>query len=137
MTPATTPGRTTTPGSTTPTARQDSGALAREILAEAILRIVPDADLGHVPEGADLREELELDSLDFLEVVEHVGMRWGRRIDEEDYGRLRSISDWVEFLTSSHQPVVTEHAPPGGGSEPGLELEPGVEPDEVPGEPSM
>ena len=42
---------------------------AREALALALRRVVPDADLDSCPPGATLREEFELDSLDFLAFV--------------------------------------------------------------------
>ena len=41
-------------------------ARAREAVADALLRIVPDADLAEVGDDGVLRSELELDSLDFL-----------------------------------------------------------------------
>ncbi len=71
---------------------------AREVVSDAVLRIVPDADLAAIADDVDLRDELELDSLDFLGLVEQVCTQLGRRIDEEDYGRLRSMQDWVDFL---------------------------------------
>lgn len=72
---------------------------AREVVRDSILRIVPDADLSTIADEVDLREELELDSLDFLGMVEQVCTAIDRRIDEEDYGRLRSMQDWVDFLS--------------------------------------
>ena len=39
---------------------------ARELVRTSLLRIVPDADLEAVGDAGDLRDALELDSLDFL-----------------------------------------------------------------------
>ena len=47
-----------------------------------------------------LRDELELDSLDFLSFVELLTTGSGRRIDEDDYPRLRTMADCVTFLSS-------------------------------------
>ena len=71
--------------------------------AERLVRIVlhevaPDADLDALDPDADLREALELDSLDFLQVVELLSERSGVRIDEEDYPRLRTLSTAVQLF---------------------------------------
>lgn len=71
---------------------------ARSMIEEELLRIVPDADFDEVPDDAELREELELDSLDFLVLVERLGIRAQCRIDEDDYPSLRSMSSSIELL---------------------------------------
>ena len=48
---------------------------AREAVASALTAIVPDADIDSLPEDASLRDELELDSLDFLSFVEQLSTR--------------------------------------------------------------
>lgn len=74
---------------------------ARTAVAESLRRIVPDADLGTLPDDRPLRDALELDSLDFLSFVELLGKRAGRRIDEEEYPRLRTMASSIELLTTS------------------------------------
>ncbi len=71
---------------------------ARTAVVDAILRIVPDADLDDIGDDAPFRRDLELDSLDFLSFVEAVSKSTGTRIDETDYGRLTTIRSCVEFL---------------------------------------
>lgn len=71
---------------------------AREIVSAALLAIVPDAPLDTLGDEVDLRESLELDSLDFLSFVEQLGTRTGRRIDEDDYDNLRTMASCVAFL---------------------------------------
>ena len=61
--------------------------------------VAPEADLDALPADADLREELFLDSLDFLRLVELLSERTGRRIDEEDYPHLESVNSTVAFLS--------------------------------------
>ncbi len=41
---------------------------------------------------------LELDSLDFLSLVESLSERTGIRIDEEDYPELTTLADATRFL---------------------------------------
>jgi len=74
-------------------------ARAREAVADALLRIVPDADLGEVGDDGVLRSELELDSLDFLSFVEQLSSTTGVRIDEDDYPELRTMRSCIAFLT--------------------------------------
>jgi acyl carrier protein len=73
---------------------------ARDLVAEAIRRIVPDADLDTVGDDCPLRAEFELDSLDFLVFAEALAQRSGVEITEDDYDRLVTMRTCVEFLTS-------------------------------------
>lgn len=71
---------------------------AHDLVAAALTRIVPDADVAGLPEDAPLRRELELDSLDFLAFVEHLSELAGVRIDEDDYAALTSPKSCADFL---------------------------------------
>jgi acyl carrier protein len=82
-----------------PTGTPFSAAEARRVVADALLRIVPDADLEALPDDAPVRTELELDSLDFLSFVELLSTGAGVRIDETDYPRLATLSSTTAFLT--------------------------------------
>lgn len=72
---------------------------ARDAVAIAHQHIVPDADLATLDDDGELRDELEIDSLDFLSLVELLSNRTGVHIDEDDYPRLRSMSTCIHFLT--------------------------------------
>jgi acyl carrier protein len=72
---------------------------ARRIVAAAVTRLVPDADVEGVPDDADLRQAFELDSLDFLGFVEQVGEATGIRIDEDDYPELATMASCERFIT--------------------------------------
>jgi acyl carrier protein len=73
---------------------------ARAAVAESLHQIVPDADLESLADESPLRDALELDSLDFLSFVELLSKRAGRRIDEEEYPRLRTMRSCIELLTT-------------------------------------
>jgi acyl carrier protein len=64
-------------------------------------QVAPDADLDKLAGDDDLREILELDSLDFLQVVELLSERSGVRIDEEDYPRLSTMDAAVRWLSAT------------------------------------
>jgi acyl carrier protein len=69
-----------------------------EVIEAAISKVAPDVDLASLPPDADLREEAELDSLDFLNVVTAVHESTGIEISERDYPRLATLSGFVDYL---------------------------------------
>jgi len=71
---------------------------AAELVGREIRRIVPDADLDGLGPDADLCRAFELDSLDFLGLVEMISTDAGVRIDEEDYPELATMTSSTEFL---------------------------------------
>lgn len=73
---------------------------ARAMLETTIREIVPDADLSTLAPGADLRDTFELDSLDFVELVDKLSTRAGFRIEEDDADGLRSVEAVTAFLVS-------------------------------------
>jgi acyl carrier protein len=74
---------------------------AREIIAQSLRTVVPGTVLDTVDPDEDLREVLELDSLDFLSFVERLSERSGRRIEEEDYDKLDTLGSCVRFLSDA------------------------------------
>ncbi len=73
-----------------------------EALVRATLReVAPDVDIGTLPPDEDLRDAAGLDSLDFLQMVEVLSARCGKRIEEDDYPRLRTLRGTVRFLAGS------------------------------------
>jgi acyl carrier protein len=73
---------------------------ARALIDETLLDIVPDADVAALGPDTDFRQALELDSLDFVELVERLSKRGGYRIDEDDYANLRTMGSAVRFLAA-------------------------------------
>jgi len=73
---------------------------ARAMLETTIREIVPDADLSTLAPGADLRDTFELDSLDFVELVDRLSTRAGFRIEEDDADGMRSMSAAIDFLVA-------------------------------------
>jgi hypothetical protein len=71
---------------------------ARAMVARAVRKIVPDADVEGLPADADLRRTFELDSLDFLSFVELLVSDSGVRIDEDDYPELTTTEGCADLL---------------------------------------
>jgi acyl carrier protein len=73
---------------------------AMTVVRESLARAVPGADPSGLAPDAVFRDELELDSLDFLNFVETLSGRSGVPIAEDDYARLDTLSACAEFLGS-------------------------------------
>jgi acyl carrier protein len=64
-----------------------------------ILRdIAPDEDLTNLNDDEDFRSQMELDSMDFLDIVMELRKRHRIQIPEEDYTHLRSMTSTVTYL---------------------------------------
>ena len=71
---------------------------ARELLRQALRQVAPDADFDTLPASTSLRDDLELDSLDFENLVTQLSERSGHRIDEDDYPELTTIGGCLDYL---------------------------------------
>lgn len=64
-----------------------------------ILRdIAPDEDLSGLDDAVSFREQLELDSMDFLDIVMELRKRHRIQIPEDDYVELASMQSTVNYL---------------------------------------
>ena len=70
---------------------------ARTLLEQSLRVVVPDADLAGLGGDTDIRERFELDSLDFVEIVERLSQGAGFRIEEDE--DLRTIDAIVGLLS--------------------------------------
>lgn len=73
-------------------------AEATEVVVGALGEIAPEVDLGAVDHGARLRDEVDLDSLDFLNLVQRIHDRTGVEIPETDYAQVESLDGLVGYL---------------------------------------
>lgn len=71
---------------------------AMTALRAALRRVAPEVDLDEVDHTADLLDELDLDSMDFLTLVGELHERTGLEIPEEHYGRLDSVAGVLDYL---------------------------------------
>ena len=73
-------------------------AQIREEILDILRDIAPDEDLSDVKDPVPFREQLELDSMDFLDIVMELRKRHRIQIPEEDYGQLASMASTVAYL---------------------------------------
>ena len=70
----------------------------RALAAQVLAGIAPEANLPGVRDDEDLREALDLDSMDFMNFVIGLSERSGRRIPEADTPRLYTMASLVAYL---------------------------------------
>jgi acyl carrier protein len=76
--------------------------MTREQVAESVKDIIndilPDGDCSNLDPDKKLRDQLELDSMDFLDIVMELRKKYGVEVPEEDYPKLATLSSCVEYL---------------------------------------
>lgn len=75
-----------------------TAAEIRQLVLDTLAAIAPEADLAHLPGDAALREELDLDSMDFLNFVTALHERTGTDIPEADYPSLSTLDGAAAYL---------------------------------------
>ena len=76
-------------------------AEARILIFEVLGGIAPEADPATIAGDADLRETLDLDSMDFINFVVALHERTGIDIPEADYPELHTLNGAIAYLRSS------------------------------------
>ncbi|MEZ6136896.1 MAG: acyl carrier protein [Pirellulaceae bacterium] len=75
-----------------------SPAEIRDEIIDILSEIAPDEDLSDLKDDVSFREQMELDSMDFLDIVMELRKRHRVQIPEDQYGELASMSSTVKFL---------------------------------------
>lgn len=70
----------------------------RAIVLSALSDVAPETDPSSLDPAADVREELDLDSMDFLAFVTALHERLGVTVPERDYGAVGSIEGAVRYV---------------------------------------
>jgi acyl carrier protein len=68
------------------------------VLIDELGRIAPEIDATGLDRDADLRDELDIDSMDFLNLVTALGERLRIDIPEIDYPILATLGGAVDYL---------------------------------------
>jgi acyl carrier protein len=70
----------------------------RERIFEILHRIAPEADLNRLDPNENIREALDIDSFDFLNVLVAVNEKFGVNIPESDYRQVATLTGIVAYL---------------------------------------
>ena len=76
--------------------------MTRDEIKGVILEIIEDideeADFANLDADAPLRDQLDLDSMDFLDIVMELRKRYKMQIPEEEYPQLATLTSCVNYL---------------------------------------
>jgi acyl carrier protein len=72
----------------------------RAVLLSVLHGIAPEVDPATVRADADLRDELDIDSMDFLRFVVGIHERLGVDVPEADYPRVRTLDGCVDYVAA-------------------------------------
>ena len=75
-----------------------SGIDIRKVVQEELNNIAPEINPATVDPAADLREAIDIDSMDFLNLVTALHHRTGIDIPEIDYPKLVTMSGMIGYL---------------------------------------
>ncbi len=75
----------------------------KQLVIDIISDIAPDEDLSNIKADVRLRDQLQLDSMDFLDIVMELRKRHGIEVPESDYMQLASLESCAEYLTPKFQ----------------------------------
>lgn len=71
----------------------------RAALLQALRRVAPESDPSSVRADGDLRDQLDIDSMDFLTFISALHELLGVEIAERDYPRLYTLAGALEYLS--------------------------------------
>ncbi|MDU9047208.1 MAG: acyl carrier protein [Candidatus Electrothrix sp. Rat3] len=77
----------------------------KDIILEIIEDIDEDADFDDLDADQPLRDQLDLDSMDFLDIVMELRKRYKLQIPEEDYPELATLTSCVNYLEPKLQNI--------------------------------
>lgn len=77
----------------------------KQIVLNIISVVAPDADLSELKSDVRLRDQLEMDSMDFLDIVMELRKRYKIEVPKEDYPKLASLDSCAEYLVPHLQGV--------------------------------
>jgi acyl carrier protein len=69
-------------------------------LRAALADVAPDLDVAAIDPAADLRSDLDIDSMDYLNFVIAVSQRFGVEIPEADYGQVATLQACARYLSA-------------------------------------
>lgn len=68
------------------------------VITAELNRIAPDIDMDDIDRDEDLREQFDIDSMDFLTLVTTLGKKLGIDVPEADYDQLSSFDALIDYM---------------------------------------
>ena len=73
---------------------------ARELVVRAITDVAPDIDPTTIDPDVPLQEQLDLDSMDYLQFLDNLSEASGTEIPERDYPQIQTLAGTVDYLVA-------------------------------------
>ena len=70
----------------------------KDIILEIIATVAPDADLSQIKGDVRLRDQLDMDSMDFLDIVMELRKRYKIDVPKEDYNELATLDGCCSYI---------------------------------------
>ncbi|PIR00170.1 MAG: acyl carrier protein [Nitrospinae bacterium CG11_big_fil_rev_8_21_14_0_20_45_15] len=70
----------------------------RQAILDILTEIAPDEDIHSISDDGNLRDQIDLDSMDFLDIVMELRKRFNIEVPEKDYEFLATMSSCVNYL---------------------------------------
>ena len=70
----------------------------KEVVRKVLGRIAPEANLEALPSDVNIREALDIDSFDHLNLLIGLHEELGVEIPESDYGQLTTLAGIIQYL---------------------------------------
>lgn len=70
----------------------------KQIILDIIATVAPDADLSNVRSDVRLRDQIDMDSMDFLDIVMELRKRFKIEVPKEEYSQLATLDSCVSYL---------------------------------------
>jgi acyl carrier protein len=71
----------------------------RQVILDILVRIAPDEDLSELQDEVPFRDQMELDSMDFLDIVMELRKLYRIQIPEEEYENLTTMGSTISYLS--------------------------------------
>ena len=75
----------------------------RTLLLQELAQLAPEADLAMLEPTTPLREELDLDSFDFIRFITAVDERLSIEVSESDYTHFETLGSCLDYLEARLQ----------------------------------
>jgi acyl carrier protein len=83
----------------------------RQAIIDAVLQIAPEADFARVDAKRSLRQQLDIDSFDFLNLLIDLHARLGVEIPEADYAKVDTLEAMEGYLAARGAPKASAGSP--------------------------
>ena len=75
-----------------------TGDEVRRAIVDILADIAPDEDVSAISDDVKLRDQIDLDSMDFLDIVMELRKRFNVEVPEKDYEQLATMSSCITYL---------------------------------------